>query len=252
MFYPWEAKPLTAAVEAFLAEARALPEVQPAKAIIAPHAGFDYSGPIAGSAYACLLNQAKAVTRVILLGPSHHVAFSGVAASHAAAFETPLGAAPVDRGAIAGLLKEGLIVENDAAHAQEHSLEVQLPFLQRILPNARVVPLLTGDDDFRLVATILEALWGGPETVVVVSSDLSHFNDYRTACRMDRETAQTIEAGRAGAVGFKQACGATPVNGLLQVASDKGLSVATVDLRNSGDTAGSRDRVVGYGAFVFG
>jgi len=252
MFYPGEAKRLTAAVEAYLADARALAKPRPAKAVIAPHAGYRYSGPIAGSAYGCLTEKAKGVERVILVGPSHRVPFSGVAASRAAAFDTPLGAVSVDRDAIEGLLKDGLIQENEAAHVREHSLEVHLPFLQRVFPGAQVVPLLAGDDDFRRVAAILKRLWGGEETAVVVSSDLSHFHDYETARRLDHETAQTIEARQAGKVDFDQACGATPVNALLQVAAAKDLAVATLDLRNSGDTAGPRDEVVGYGAFVFG
>jgi AmmeMemoRadiSam system protein B len=266
MFYPGEAKRLIAAVEAYLADARPAPDArprrvgsppvptqpQPPKAIIAPHAGYQYSGPIAGSAYGSLIPHAKGVERVILVGPSHRVPFAGVAASRAAAFETPLGVVPVDRDAIEALIEDGLIVENDAAHAREHSLEVHLPFVQRVFPGARVVPLLAGDHDFTSVAAILARLWGGPETVIVVSSDLSHYHDYETACRLDRETADTIEARHAGSVDSDQACGATPVNALLQIAADKGLSAATIDLRNSGDTAGPRDQVVGYGAFVLG
>jgi hypothetical protein len=252
-FYPGEAKELTAAVEAYLANAHVAPHSQlPPKAVIAPHAGYQYSGPIAASAYSSLIPHAKSIERVILVGPSHRVPFAGMAASRAASFATPLGAVPVDRDAIESLLKEGLIQENDAAHAREHSLEVHLPFVQRVFPGARVVPLLVGDQDHAGVAAILARLWGGPETVIVVSSDLSHYHDYTTACRLDRETAATIEARRAGGVDFDQACGATPVNALLQIAADKGLSAATIDLRNSGDTAGPRDEVVGYGAFVFG
>ncbi len=243
---------MAAAVEAYLADARPAPQTQPPKAIIAPHAGYRYSGPIAGSAYASLISHAKVVERVILVGPSHRVPFAGVACSRAAGFDTPLGAVPVDRDAIEALLKDGLIRENDAAHAREHSLEVHLPFLQRVFPGARVVPLLAGDQDHGSVAAILARLWGGPETVIVVSSDLSHYHDYDTACRLDHETAETIEARRAGAVDLDQACGATPVNALLQIAADHGLSATTIDLRNSGDTAGPRDEVVGYGAFVFG
>jgi hypothetical protein len=252
MFYPGEAKRLEAAVERYISDARPAAGDKSPKAIIAPHAGYQYSGPIAGSAYASLISQTKNVERVILVGPSHRMPFSGVACSGAAAFATPLGAVPVDRDALAALLKDGLISQNDAAHAPEHSLEVQLPFLQRIFPGAQVVPLLAGDDDSSGVAAVLARLWGGPETVIVVSSDLSHYHDHETACRLDRETADVIEARQAGAVGFDQACGATPVNALLQIVAEKGLSAATLDLRNSGDTVGPRDEVVGYGAFVFG
>jgi len=252
MFYPGEAKRLAAAVEGYLADARPVTGNPVPKAIIAPHAGYQYSGPIAGSAYASLAPHASAIERVVLLGPSHRVPFTGVACSGAAAFATPLGAVSVDRDAIEALLKDGLISQNDAAHAREHSLEVHLPFLQRLFPRARVVPLLAGDQDFAGVTAVLARLWGGPETAIVISSDLSHYHDYETACRLDHETAQAIEARRAGSVDWDQACGATPVNALLQVAAEKGLSAATVDLRNSGDTAGPRDEVVGYGAFVFG
>jgi AmmeMemoRadiSam system protein B len=256
MFYPGEAKRLAAAVEEYLADARPAPNRMgspPApKAVIAPHAGYQYSGPIAGSAYASLVPHAKEIERVIVVGPSHRVPFSGVACSSAAAFATPLGAVSVDRDALELLLKDGLVANNDAAHAREHSLEVHLPFLQRVFPGACVVPLLVGDHDHASLAAVLARLWGGPETVIVVSSDLSHYHDYETACRLDQETAGVIEARRAGSVDYQQACGATPVNALLQIAADKGLSVSTLDLRNSGDTAGPRDEVVGYGAFVFG
>ncbi|HJX54843.1 MAG TPA: AmmeMemoRadiSam system protein B, partial [Polyangia bacterium] len=201
MFYPGEAKQLAAAVEAYLADARPAsrvgsPPASPAahhrgrvwepfegshvndrlpKAIIAPHAGYQYSGPIAGSAYSSLIPNAKSIERVILVGPSHRVPFAGVAASRAAAFDTPLGAVLVDRDAVEALLKEGLIQENDVAHAREHSLEVHLPFVQRVFPDARVVPLLAGDQDHSSMAAIFARLWGGPETVIVVSSDLSHY-----------------------------------------------------------------------------
>ena len=251
MFYPGDARRLTATVDAFLADARS-PQRGAAKAIIAPHAGYRYSGPIAGSAYHALLPRAESVGRVVLIGPSHHVSFPGVAVSRAAGFASPLGVLPVDRDTVEELLKDNLVQENDLAHAEEHSLEVHLPFLQRIFPRAALVPLLTGDGDFRSVAAVLDRVWGDRETVVVVSSDLSHYLDYRSACRIDRETADAITARSAGAVGFHQACGATPINALLQIAGARNLSMATLDLRNSGDTAGSRDQVVGYGAFACG
>jgi AmmeMemoRadiSam system protein B len=251
MFYPGEAKRLTAAVDGFLAEAHAA-QAAPAKAVIAPHAGYVYSGPIAGSAYHALAAQADAVTRVIVVGPSHRVPFSGVAVSSAGAFVTPLGMLPVDQGALADLLKEKLVHEDDRAHAQEHSLEVHLPFVQRMFPRAALLPLLVGDADYARVADILERLWGGSETAIVVSSDLSHYLDYPSACQADHETAEIIMARDAGAVDFHQACGATPINGLLQVAAARHLALTTLDLRNSGDTAGPRDQVVGYGAFACG
>jgi MEMO1 family protein len=251
MFYPGEAKDLVAAVDGFLAQARGS-HAEPVKAVIAPHAGYVYSGPIAGSAYHALAPRGDSVTRVVVVGPSHRVPFSGLATSSAAGFATPLGVLPVDRDAVRDLLKDALVHENDRAHAQEHSLEVHLPFVQRIFPRASVIPLLAGDDDYRRVAEMLERLWGGDETAIVVSSDLSHYLDYASACRVDRETAETIESRKAGEVNFDQACGATPINGLLQVATSHGLALHTLDLRNSGDTAGPRAEVVGYGAFACG
>jgi MEMO1 family protein len=248
-FYPGNAERLMTTVDGFLADARGS-QAAPAKAVIAPHAGYVYSGPIAGSAYHALSLRGDSVSRVIVLGPSHRVPFSGVAVSSAKAFATPLGVLAVDQDATQDLLKEKLANENDRAHAQEHSLEVHLPFVQRIFPKASVVPLLVGDDEYARVAEILERLWGGNETAIVVSSDLSHYLDYRSACRVDCETAELIVARDAGAVDFDQACGATPINGLLQVAAAHNLAMTTLDLRNSGDTAGPRDQVVGYGAFA--
>ncbi len=234
-----------------MAEARRREPLGAPKAIIAPHAGYVYSGPIAGTAYSCLREGHPQVQRVVLMGPSHRAAFSGVAASAADSFETPLGDVRVDRDALVQLLREKLIVENDRAHRDEHSLEVHLPFVQRLYPDALVIPLLVGDAEFRRPQEILQELWGDPSTVVVVSSDLSHYRDYETARRMDGETAKAIEALEAGRIGWEQACGATPVNALLGAAARHGLRAHTVDLRSSGDTAGPRDEVVGYGAFVF-
>lgn len=246
-FYPRDGKRLAEAVDGFLAEARGSQE---AKAVIAPHAGYIYSGSVAGSAHHALALRGDRVSRVVVIGPSHRVAFSGVAVSDATAFVTPLGVLNVDEDAVRDLLRDGLAHENEPAHAQEHSLEVHLPFVQRIFPRATVVPLLTGDDDGGRAADVLQRLWGGDETAIVVSSDLSHYLDYPSACRVDRETADAIVARSSDGVDFEQACGATPINGLLQVANARNLTLQLLDLRNSGDTAGPRDRVVGYGAFA--
>jgi MEMO1 family protein len=250
-FYPGEPGPLAAAVDGFLAAAHADPSAPP-KAVIAPHAGYVYSGPIAGSAYQAFASRGDSVSRVIVVGPSHRVSFSGLAVSSAHGFVTPLGTLNVDRDAVQSLLKNQLVNENDRAHAYEHSLEVHLPFVQRVFPRALLVPLLAGDDDYARVADVLDHLWGGDETAIVISSDLSHYLDYASACRTDRETAETIVARDVGAVDFNQACGATPINGLLQAAAARNLALHTLDLRNSGDTAGPRDQVVGYGAFACG
>jgi AmmeMemoRadiSam system protein B len=252
MFYPDKPQELAAAVKAYVAEATPPATPRPPKAVVAPHAGYIYSGPIAGAAYAALSARGKDIERVILVGPSHRVGFHGVATSGASAFETPLGPVALDREAVASVIEKGLAREFEPAHDNEHSLEVQLPFLKQVCPGARVVPLLAGDDDWPTVQKALALLWGGDETAIVVSSDLSHYHDYKTAQRLDAETAKTMERHGAGDVDFEQACGATGINALLAVVSDKGLTCTTLDLRNSGDTAGPRNRVVGYGAFAIG
>jgi hypothetical protein len=249
-FYPRNPERLSALVDDFVTGARRREPLPRPKAVIAPHAGYVYSGPVAGTAYSCLREGHPHIDRVVLMGPAHRVAFSGVAASPADAFATPLGDVRVDRSVIAHLMREKLIVENGLAHRDEHSLEVHLPFVQRLYPDAKVIPLLVGDADFRTAQDILERLWGDETTVVVISSDLSHYHDYETARRMDSDTAKMIEA-LDSKLDWDQACGATPVNALLGASAHKGLRPHTVDLRNSGDTAGSRDQVVGYGAFVF-
>jgi hypothetical protein len=252
MFYPDKPQELAAAVRSYVAEATPPGSGKPPKAVVAPHAGYIYSGPIAGTAYAALSPRGKEIERVILVGPSHRVGFPGVAVSGAGTFETPLGPVAVDREAVALLLAEGRAREFEPAHENEHSLEVQLPFLKQVCPNARIVPLLAGDDDWRKVENVLSLLWGEGETAIVVSSDLSHYHDYTTAQRLDKDTAKTVERLAAGEVGFEQACGATAINGLLALVAQKGLGCTTLDLRNSGDTAGPRNRVVGYGAFAAG
>ncbi len=250
LFYPDDPAELAAAVQTLLATAPNREAPLP-KAVIAPHAGYVYSGPVAASAYAPLAQGRGLIRRVVLLGPSHRVPFRGLAAPSAAWFETPLGRIPVDREAIADLLDLPQVQVLDAAHAQEHSLEVHLPFLQTALGGFRLVPLVAGDATPQEVGEVLERLWDGPETLIVVSSDLSHYLDYETARRIDAVTARAIEALEPEAIGYEQACGRTPINGLLWVARRKGLQAHTVDLRNSGDTAGPRDQVVGYGAWLF-
>jgi AmmeMemoRadiSam system protein B len=252
MFYSDKPQELAAVVRDFLAQATLPAGDQAPKAVIAPHAGYIYSGPVAGTAFAALAPRGKECERVVLVGPSHRVAFPGLAATTAVAFETPLGPLPVDRDAVALLVKEGCAREFERPHENEHSLEVQLPFLKQLCPNARIVPLLAGDGDWRAVQRALALLWGGDETVIVVSSDLSHYHDYTTAQQLDKDTARTVERLAAGEVDHQQACGATGINGLLAVAADKGLGCTTLDLRNSGDTAGPKNRVVGYGAFAAG
>jgi hypothetical protein len=250
MFYSDKPQELAATVKSFVASAGSSDAGESPKAVVAPHAGYIYSGPVAGSAYAALASRGSQIERVILIGPSHRVAFPGIATSAALLFETPLGPVHVDREAVAELTGNGLAREFENAHQNEHSLEVQLPFLKQACPDARIVPLLSGDDDWQAMAKAIERLWGGDETALVVSSDLSHYHDYTSAKALDAATAKALEDLAAGQVDFEQACGATAVNALLSVAASKGLGCRTLDLRNSGDTAGPRDRVVGYGAFA--
>jgi MEMO1 family protein len=252
MFYPERARELRAILSDVLSDAAGRAEKGPApKAIIAPHAGYVYSGPIAASAYARLQPLAEVVHRVVLIGPSHRVPLRGLAVPSVDAFATPLGRVELDRAAIADVLELPQVREWDAPHADEHSLEVHLPFLQAILPRFSLIPLAAGDASPEEVAQVLERLWGGPETLIVVSSDLSHYLDYPTARKIDAATCRAIEALDVGAIGYDQACGRVPIAGLLTLARSKHLSVTTLDLRNSGDTAGDRRRVVGYGAWMF-
>ena len=249
MFYPGDPAALRHTVGDYL-NAAAIDEPAP-KALIAPHAGYIYSGAIAASAYARLRAVRGQIRRVVLLGPAHRVPFHGTALSSARAFETPLGTVAVDQDSLAAIADLPQLQTLDEAHRLEHSLEVQLPFLQEALEDFTLVPLLVGEASPESVAEILERLWGGPETLIVVSSDLSHYHDYDTARQRDRDTSTAIEALQDTAIGYDDACGRNPINGLLYVARRRGLRARTVDLRNSGDTAGPRDQVVGYGAYVF-
>lgn len=236
-------------VQGYLDEA---PRATPVpKAIVAPHAGYVYSGPIAASAYARIAPAREVITRVVLLGPSHRLPFWGLALPSVDALATPLGEVPIDKRAIAEITDLRQVHTLDGAHAAEHSLEVHLPFLQTVLAHFAVVPLAVGEANPQEVGEVLERLWGGPETLIVVSSDLSHYHDYETARRLDEATSRAIEELRPEDIAYEQACGRNPLNGLLHVARVRGLHARTIDLRSSGDTAGPRDRVVGYGAYVF-
>jgi AmmeMemoRadiSam system protein B len=251
-FYPRSALELREAVHGYIAEASAgvAAEAHPPKAVIAPHAGYVFSGPIAGHAFAPLSALRGRVSRVVILGPAHRVAFAGVALPEAAAFATPLGLARLDDEARASLLSLPQVVASDHAHAGEHSVEVQLPFLQVALGDVPIVPLVVGDATDVETAQVLDCVWGGPETWIVVSSDLSHYYPYETARRLDSETARAIERLSPESIGDEQACGRVGVRALLRVARARGLRATTLDLRTSGDTAGPRDEVVGYGAFA--
>lgn len=248
-FYPESPVTLAREVERLLATAHSS-KIGHLKAIIVPHAGYAYSGSIAASIYASLHALRGTITRVVLLGPTHRVAVDGLAMPSSTAFSTPLGSVPVDVQALAGIATLPQVVCSDAAHALEHSLEVQLPFLQAVLGDFSLVPLAVGHATPAEVAEVLDRLWGGDETLIVISSDLSHHLPYHAAQHSDAEAAEQILA-LDPTLDHQHACGATPVNGLLLAARQHGLHASLVDLRNSGDTAGDKSRVVGYGAFSF-
>ena len=250
-FYPAAAAELKRDVASLLAHAAGAARGMPVpKAIIAPHAGYVYSGPIAASVYARLAPARDRINRVVLLGPVHRVPVRGLALPGTDAVATPLGNVPIDAAAVAALAQLPQVTVSAAAHALEHSLEVQLPFLQAVLGTFSVVPLAVGDATAEEVAQVLDTLWGGTETLIVISSDLSHYLNYSDAQSTDRATAQAIVDLRTG-ISHDRACGGTPVNGLILTARKRGLTSQLIDLRNSGDTAGDRNRVVGYGAFAF-
>jgi AmmeMemoRadiSam system protein B len=236
-------------LDQLLAHANDAPE-RPPKALIVPHAGYIYSGSTAATAYATLAPWAKTIHRVILLGPTHRVAVDGMALPETGAFATQLGTIRLDAEAIAAISDLPQIVFSDHVHAFEHSLEVHLPFLQRLLESFTLVPLAVGNASPEVVAEVLDRLWGGPETLIVVSSDLSHFLPYATAQQVDRNTCRHI-LELDPSINPQQACGAFPVNGLLLAASQRGLTPALLGLCNSGDTAGDKNRVVGYASFSF-
>lgn len=259
MFYPGSPDELQATVDRLLAEARAKDEIarmtprggapkEAPKALIVPHAGYVYSGPIAATAFAAWADVAYRIRRVVLVGPAHRVYVAGaLVAPGAPAFRTPLGEVSVDVEAIRNV--PGAI-ESPRAHAREHSLEVQLPFLQRLLPRAQIIPLLVSDAPAEVVGRALESLWDDDGTVIAISSDLSHYLEYNRARRIDGDTAARVLALDT-TIEPERACGCAAINGLLWVARRKGLRAQLLDLRSSGDTAGGRDQVVGYGAFAF-
>jgi AmmeMemoRadiSam system protein B len=246
MFYPRDANDLLAAVDALLATRPPAPRGPTPKALIVPHAGYIYSGSIAASAYVLVAPAADRIERVVLLGPAHRVWIEGLAHPGASFLRTPLGDIEVDLEALAA----ASVPAHVAAHAREHSLEVQLPFIQRVLPRARVAPIVVGGARPEEVGAVLDRLWGGPETLIVISSDLSHYLPYEKARAVDRETAERVVA-LDDTIEPERACGAAPVDGLLWTARRRNLTARIVDLRSSGDTAGGREEVVGYGSFAF-
>jgi len=248
MFYPADPRQLARDVQGYLAEAH--PQALNPKALIAPHAGYIYSGAIAANAYAALKNIASHIRRVVLLGPTHRVAVRGLAMPDAEAFDTPLGRIKLDVAAMRAIAHLPQVVVSNEVHAQEHSLEVQLPFLQIVLGEFTLLPLAVGMATAEEVAEVLETVWGGEETLIVISSDLSHYLPYAAAQFVDNNTCKDI-LNLNQLKAHEQACGGTPISGLMVAAHRHHLKPHLLDLRNSGDTAGSRDQVVGYAAFAF-
>ncbi len=249
MFYPADPVQLQADIHNYLKQVTATTTQSP-RALIAPHAGYVYSGPIAASAYKQLLPVASEIRQVVLLGPSHRVAFRGIATPEADFFATPLGNIKINQTRCHELEQLPFVIPSEVAHSQEHSLEVHLPFLQSVLKDFELIPLVVGDCNQDDVCQLLDQLWDDKQTLIVISSDLSHYHDYQTATRLDRTTSDHIEHLEPEKIHYEDACGRNPLNGLLALARKKHLSIETVDLRNSGDTAGDKNRVVGYGAYV--
>lgn len=249
LFYPGRAAELRAALDVLLPSPPAA-ATRPPKILIAPHAGYLYSGRTAARAYALLAPFRAQITRVVMLGPAHRVWLRGAAIPTAEGFATPLGTVPLHADTLAWLRTRPGVVESDAAHAREHALEVQLPFLQTVLARFDLVPLAVGELAHERLAELLADLWGGDETLIVISSDLSHYHGYREAQAIDRATVDRILALEDG-IDHDQACGATPINAALLAAKGAQLRPRLLELCNSGDTGGDRSRVVGYCAIAF-
>ena len=250
MFYPGNANELRHDVTAYIEACPPRAAVTHApKALIVPHAGYQYSGPVAGHAYRRLRDWSSGIRHVVMIGPSHRVPIRGLAVPSVDVFATPLGDVRVDAAGRARLIELGLVGTSDAAHAAEHSLEVQLPFLQVVLEEFDILPITVGLASAEQVARVIDAAWGGPETLVLVSSDLSHYHGWSEARRLDADTTRAIVERRSD-LPDERACGACAINGLMQVARQRGLAVELLDQRNSGDTAGDRSRVVGYGSYA--
>jgi AmmeMemoRadiSam system protein B len=247
-FYPGTAGQLGATVTELLADAEQVGAAP--KGVIAPHAGYVYSGPIAATAYASVRARANAIEKVVLLGPAHRVYLDGLALPAADRFATPLGEVEIDAALAARVLELPQVTRSAQAHELEHSLEVHVPFLQTLLPRFTLLPLVVGDASPAEVAQVLERVWGGPETLIVISSDLSHYHDYAEAQRLDEATAAWISSTHKPGLDPQRACGARCIDGLLEFSRRHPLTLELLDLRNSGDTAGPRDRVVGYAAFA--
>jgi len=248
-FYAAEPQSLLTDVLQYLADVNQPLNIKP-KALIVPHAGYIYSGPIAASAYKLIEPFATQIKQVILLGPAHRVALNGVATPAADFFKTPLGNIKINTEFCNKAEQLNFVSKNKLAHSDEHSLEVQLPFLQTILNDFQLTPFVVGDCNSSDIANLLDLFFDFNETLFIISTDLSHFHDYKTAKQKDQLTSNAIEALQADKISYNDACGRNPLNGFLSLAKQKNLHVKLLDLRNSGDTAGDKNSVVGYGAYV--
>ena len=248
-FYPADPHELKTTIDQMLLAADSNLPIP--KAIIAPHAGYIYSGPVAASAYACLTKARALIKRIVILAPSHRVPFEGMATTDEDFFQTPLGNIPIDKPTVDKLVLDNQVSMLPDVFSLEHSLEVHLPFLQVVLEDFKLVPLLIGQVSYQEIADVIREIWNGPETLIINSSDLSHYYDDKTAQMLDKKTANSIVSFDPESINSEQACGRLGIQALLTVAKEKGLSASIIDLRNSGDTAGPKDQVVGYGAFHF-
>lgn len=249
MFYASDPQQLSSDIHAYLSQAKSLFNCQP-KALIAPHAGYIYSAPIAANAYKLLEPMAQEIHQVILLGPSHRVAFKGIATPDINFFETPLGSIKINKDFCETAEQLNFVNKNNLAHKDEHSLEVHLPFLQTILTDFELTPFVVGDCDANEVETLLELFWKTENCLYVISTDLSHFEDYETATKHDANTSLAIESMQPEKIHYNDACGRNPLNGMLNLAKHHHLNIKCLNLKNSGDTAGDKNRVVGYGSYV--
>ena len=249
LFYPADKQILKNDIHQYLSEVTAEQKTMP-KALIVPHAGYVYSGPIAASAFKQLIPYKNKIKRIVVLGPSHRVAFKGLAVPESDVFNTPLGNIPIDQTSIQKLSGLPQIIVSDKAHEDEHSLEVQLPFLQEILGEFSLVPIVVGDAERHEVADVINRLWNSEDTLIVISTDLSHYHSYNEAKQLDQDTSDAIVNLKSNLIEYDDACGRNGLKGMLTVAEEKNLSIDVLDLRNSGDTAGDKNRVVGYGAYV--
>lgn len=249
LFYPDDERELRDVVSGYLRQHSASTTAVPPKALIVPHAGYIYSGGVAAAAYATVASLRQIVRRIVLIGPSHRVYLRGIAVPAASSFATPLGKVEIDQTLKASLLQRGDVIEADAPHAQEHCLEVQLPFLQILFDDFTLLPLVIGSATPEHVAAALAHAWGDASTLILVSSDLSHYHTYEQARRIDAATSASI-LRRDTTLAGEQACGAVGINGLLYLAGQRDLPISEIVRCNSGDTAGDRSRVVGYGAYA--